>query len=70
MDKCKSYGVASFLAQSDAVGITVLFILLVMSVASWYLIVLKTVRGRQLRSPSPTVNALKVLMDGIIRDDR
>ena len=50
MDQGKTYGVASFLAQSDAVGISVLFILLVMSVASWYLIVLKTVRGRQLRS--------------------
>ncbi|HEX4987072.1 MAG TPA: MotA/TolQ/ExbB proton channel family protein [Burkholderiales bacterium] len=44
-----SYGVTSFLAQSDAVGITVLLILLVMSVASWYLILLKAVRGRQMR---------------------
>lgn len=44
-----SYGVASFLAQSDAVAISVLLILLAMSVASWYLIVLKTIRGRQLR---------------------
>ena len=50
MDQSKSYGVASFLAQTDVVGISVLFILLVMSVASWYLIVLKTVRGRQLRN--------------------
>ena len=49
MEHSNSYGVASFLTQSDAVGIGVLLILLTMSVASWYLIVLKTVRGRQLR---------------------
>jgi biopolymer transport protein ExbB len=49
MEHSNSYGVASFLTQSDAVGIGVLLILLSMSVASWYLIVLKTVRGRQLR---------------------
>jgi biopolymer transport protein ExbB/TolQ len=49
MEHSNSYGVASFLAQSDAVGIGVLLILLTMSIASWYLIVLKTIRGRQLR---------------------
>ena len=49
MEHGNSYGVASFLAQSDAVAISVLLILLAMSIASWYLIVLKTVRGRQLR---------------------
>lgn len=49
MEHSNSYGVASFLMQSDAVGIGVLLFLLSMSVASWYLIVLKTVRGRQLR---------------------
>jgi biopolymer transport protein ExbB len=49
MEHSNSYGVASFLAQSDVVGVSVLLILLTMSIASWYLIVLKTVRGRQLR---------------------
>ncbi len=50
MDNGNSYGMASFLAQSDAVGVSVLLILLAMSIASWYLIVLKTIRGRQLRN--------------------
>jgi len=50
MEQSKTYGVTSFLAQSDAVGISVLLILLTMSIASWYLIVLKTIRGRQLRN--------------------
>ena len=45
-----SYGITSFLGQADAVGITVLFILLIMSVASWYLIILKSVRNAQMRS--------------------
>jgi biopolymer transport protein ExbB len=50
MENGNSHGMASFLAQSDAVGVSVLLILLAMSIASWYLIVLKTIRGRQLRS--------------------
>lgn len=45
-----SYGITSFLGQADAVGITVLFMLLIMSVASWYLIILKSVRNAQMRS--------------------
>lgn len=44
-----SYGVTSFLSQVDAVGITVLLILLVMSIACWYLIILKSVRNAQMR---------------------
>ena len=44
-----SYGVTSFLGQADAVGLTVLLILLVMSIASWYLILLKSVRNAQMR---------------------
>ena len=44
----KSYGVASFLAQSDVVGIVVLSLLLVMSVASWYLIALKIMRNARI----------------------
>jgi len=41
----KSYGVASFLSQSDVVGIVVLSLLLLMSVASWYLIAIKIMRN-------------------------
>ena len=44
-----SYGVSSFLSQADAVGLTVLLILLVMSIACWYLIILKSVRNAQMR---------------------
>lgn len=45
----QSYGVTSFLGQVDAVGIAVLLILLVMSIATWYLILLKSVRNAQMR---------------------
>lgn len=38
-----SLGFAHFIAQSDAVGKSVLFLLLLLSVASWYLIVTKAV---------------------------
>ena len=41
MDAQQSIGFASFLAQTDAVGKAILVILLVMSVATWYLIVTK-----------------------------
>ncbi|HEX7812160.1 MAG TPA: MotA/TolQ/ExbB proton channel family protein [Burkholderiales bacterium] len=44
-----SYGVTSFLGQADGVGLTVLLILLVMSIACWYLIILKSVRNAQMR---------------------
>ena len=49
MDNSNPYGVVSFFQQIDAVGMGVLLILLVMSIASWYLIVLKTMRSRQMR---------------------
>lgn len=49
MDNSNPYGMVSFFQQIDAVGMGVLLILLVMSVASWYLIVLKTMRSRQMR---------------------
>lgn len=45
----RAYGVTTFLGQADAVGIFVLAILLLMSVASWYLILLKSVRNTQMR---------------------
>ena len=48
------HGVASFLAQSDAVAITVLTMLVLMSIASWYLIVLKTLRNAKIRRQART----------------
>lgn len=43
MDSSQAVGFASFLAQADAVSKTILAILLVMSIATWYLIVTKAV---------------------------
>lgn len=42
-------GVTHFLAQTDAVGMFLLLTLAIMSVATWYLIVAKTWRHRQMR---------------------
>jgi biopolymer transport protein ExbB len=51
MDSTQAYGIAAFLSQSDAVGRSALAVLLVMSLATWYLIVSKTLHavavGRQ-----------------------
>jgi biopolymer transport protein ExbB len=49
MTNATGYGVASFLAQSDAVAIAVLSVLLLMSIASWYLIALKAMRNAAIR---------------------
>jgi biopolymer transport protein ExbB len=49
MEPSNPYGMVSFFRQIDAVGMGVLLILLLMSIASWYLIVLKTMRSRQMR---------------------
>jgi len=38
-------GVAGFLAQSDGIGRAAIFVLLAMSVASWYLIIAKAVQA-------------------------
>jgi biopolymer transport protein ExbB len=43
MEQTQALGFAHLLAQTDAVGKTILFILVVMSVATWYLIVTKGV---------------------------
>jgi biopolymer transport protein ExbB len=45
MDSAQAYGVAAFLAQSDGVGKAALAVLLLMSLASWYLIVGKLVHA-------------------------
>src|SRR5262249_31900452 len=43
MDPQASAGLAGFLAQTDAVGKSILAILLVMSIATWYLIATKAI---------------------------
>ncbi len=45
MDSTHAYGVAAFLAQSDAVGRSALAVLLAMSLASWYLILAKSIHA-------------------------
>ncbi|MSP96358.1 MAG: MotA/TolQ/ExbB proton channel family protein [Betaproteobacteria bacterium] len=45
MDTAHAYGIAAFLAQSDAVGRSALAVLLLMSLASWYLILSKTLQA-------------------------
>lgn len=42
-------GFTHFLAQADSVGHFILFVLLVMSVTTWYLIVTKTLANRRMR---------------------
>jgi len=44
MDTQQAIGFASFLAQTDALGKAILAALLLMSIATWYLIVTKTLR--------------------------
>lgn len=44
MDQTQAIGLAHFLAQTDAVGKTIFAMLLVMSVATWYLIITKTLQ--------------------------
>ena len=43
------YGISSFLSQGDPVGLLVLLSLAVMSVASWYLIIHKSIGNRRLQ---------------------
>jgi biopolymer transport protein ExbB len=43
MESVPGYGLATFLAQSDAVGKSALVVLLVMSLATWYLVIRKTI---------------------------
>ena len=45
MDQSQAYGLAAFLSQSDAVGKSALAVLLVMSLATWYLIVSKSIHA-------------------------
>lgn len=45
MDSAQAYGFAALLAQSDAVGKSALLVLLAMSLASWYLIISKSIQA-------------------------
>ena len=49
MDHTQAIGIASFFTQSDAIGKTIFAVLLVMSVATWYLIITKTLQTRLTR---------------------
>ncbi len=44
MEPAQSAGIANFLAQTDGIGKTLIFMLVAMSVATWYLIVTKTLQ--------------------------
>jgi biopolymer transport protein ExbB len=49
------YGFASFINQLDAIGMTVLLVLVAMSVMSWYLIAVKALRVWQIRRRSESI---------------
>jgi len=73
------YGISSFLSQGDAVGLLVLLILGVMSVASWYLIVYKTIDNRRMQRRAhafmtrfrgaPSLDAIGTAMAGQAPED-
>jgi biopolymer transport protein ExbB len=52
LEPAQTLGFANFLAQTDAIGKTVLVILLAMSLASWYLIVTKALQLMRVRRRS------------------
>jgi biopolymer transport protein ExbB len=52
LEPVQGLGFANFLAQSDTVGKVVLFLLLAMSIASWYLIITKTIQLLRVRRRS------------------
>ena len=49
MDHATTYGFADFLAQTDLVGKTAILLLCLMSIATWYLIVVKLVQSVTMR---------------------
>ncbi len=52
MDPSQTAGVANFLSQSDTIGKLIVVILLIMSTATWYLIITKTVQTVLMRRRS------------------
>jgi biopolymer transport protein ExbB len=61
MDPVSNLGLAHFLAQTDAVGKALLAILVAMSIATWYLIVVKSLHG--LAAKRRTSRFLKMFWD-------
>lgn len=74
MGSAHAYGLAALLAQSDAVGRAALVILLAMSLATWYLIVAKSIQAIVVRRNgarflerfrgAPTLEAAAAQLDG------
>ncbi len=52
MDHTQALGLTNFLAQTDAISKSAIFILLMMSVASWYLIITKSIQTLATRQRS------------------
>ncbi len=61
MEPVHGLGLAHFLAQTDTIGKVILALLVVMSVATWYLIVMKTLQG--LSSARRTSRFLAIFWD-------
>ncbi len=49
LEPAQSAGIASFLAQTDGIGKAIIIVLIVMSIATWYLIVSKTLQTLKTR---------------------
>ena len=49
LEPSQSVGIASFLAQADGIGKSIIVVLIVMSIATWYLIVSKTLQTLTMR---------------------
>lgn len=52
MDHTQSFGLADFLVQADAISKSAIFILFVMSLATWYLIITKSIQALAVRKQS------------------
>lgn len=52
LEATQAVGIAAFLSQTDAVGKTLIIVLLLMSVATWYLIITKTIQTFAMRRRS------------------
>lgn len=54
MEPAQSVGIASFLAQADGISKAIIVVLIVMSIATWYLIVSKSLQTLTRRRSSRT----------------
>jgi biopolymer transport protein ExbB len=79
MDSSQAYGLAAFLAQSDAVGRSALGVLMLMSLATWYLIVSKSIDALLVQRSAarflqgfwsaPSVDAAAARLDSVLPRD-